>query len=661
MKISIYKGSIQQKFIRAIFFLISLVVLTGYIAFVTWYIHNQKQDRVYLAKNITKVLSQDFVRLVLLDDINTATDLTTKLQSFKQVQKVVLYNKEKKTIFTYVSHNKAKEITLFNTKNKLYYHNGYYGELYFELEVESLWEIFKDNLLTFLLLLLFFLSISLLIAKKYANYFSKPILYLVDFLEKVEFQDKMKQYKIKGDYDDEIGKLYEEINFMFANMLNFIQEKEKAQKKLSFITQYDALTGLLNKNGLIKELEHTLQNDSSDWNTMFYIKLTNIKSINHAYGYKYGDLVLRKLAQNIKENFSDADLSARISIGDFVLYYQNTHSDKHTSLLKAQNIADALISILSNTIEIEGKRLSPEIYIGIDIFHNENDPLKILQHTNIALELGREKEQKIVYFDKTNENYAQNAFNVYEGLVIALKEDQLEVFYQLQYDTNANIFGAEALIRWRHPEFGLLTPYKFIPIAERTDLIVKIGDWVIEAVCKQLQKWQNNKQTKDWIIAINVSAKQFHKDGFVTNLYTVVSHYKVDPSKIKLELLESLFVEDQDKVAIKMHELKALKFKLSLDDFGTGFSSLQYLKTFPLNQIKIDQSFIMNMFNNEKDIKIIKSIIYLGSLLDMEVIAEGVEEKEHYEKLKELGCKYFQGYYFAKPQSVEQLNKTIKS
>ena len=660
MKTSTYKGSIQQKFIKAIFFLIFFVVVTGYMAFVIWYIHNQEQDRVFLAKNITKVLAQDFVRLVLLDDVNTATDLTTKLQGFKQVQKVVLYNKEKKTIFTYVTHP-SKEKTIFNTKNKLYYHDGYYGELYFELKVESLWEIFQDNLLTFLLLLLFFLSISFLIAKKYANSFSQPILYLVNFLEKVEFQDKMKQYKIKGDYDDEIGKLYEEINIMFANMLDFMQQKEKAQKELSFITQYDALTGMLNKNGLLKTLKQTLQDDNSNWNIMFYIKLTNLKGINHAYGYQYGDLVLKKLAQSIKENFSDANLNARINIGDFILYYQNTHSDKHASLTKAQNIADALISILSNNIEVEGKSLSPEIYVGIDIFHNEDDPLKILQQTNIALELGREKNRKIVYFDKTNENYAQNAFNVFEGLLIALKENQLEVFYQLQYNSDTKIFGAEALIRWRHPEFGLLTPYRFIPIAERTDLIVKIGDWVIEAVCKQLQKWQNNPTTKDWIIAINVSAKQFHKDDFVTNLYGVVSRYKVDPNKIKLELLESLFVEDQDKVAVKMYELKALNFKLSLDDFGTGFSSLQYLRTFPLDQIKIDQSFIMNMFNNDKDIKIIKSIIYLGAILDMEVIAEGVEEKEYYEKLRELGCKYFQGYYFAKPQSIEQLNKTIKS
>jgi len=655
MQISTYKGSIQQKFIKAIFLLVCTVVLSGYVAFISWYVYNQKQNRIFLAQNVTKVLSQDFVRLILLDDINTATDLTTKLQAFKQIKKVVLYNKEKKTIFTYVTPEKIDTKEL-ETTDKLYYHGEYYGKLDFTFKVESVLEIILNDLLVFILLLIFFLTISLLLARRYASHFSKPILYLVNFLEKIEFNEDTKRYNIENNHDDEIGKLYEEINFMFMKMDDFIEQKEKAQEQLSFIKQYDALTGLLNKNGLIKTLQKVLEKDDINWNIMFYIKLTNLKNINHAHGYQHGDLLLRKLAKNITENFFDSDLSARIGIGDFILYYQNMHSDKHSTLSKAQDIADALISILSNKIEIDGKNIQPEIHVGIDIFNHEQDPLKILQHTNIALEFGREKDQKVVYFDKENENYAKNAFNISEGLLIALKENQLELFYQPQYNKNNHIFALEALIRWRHPEFGLLTPYKFIPIAERTDLIIDIGDWVIEAVCKQLQKWKDDPHAKDWIISINVSAKQFHKDDFVANLHKKTKQYKIDPRKIKLELLESLFIEDQDKVAVKMHELKALNFKLSLDDFGTGFSSLQYLKIFPLDQIKIDQSFVMNMFNNEKDIKIIKSIIYLGSLLEMEVIAEGVEEKEHYEKLKELGCKYFQGYYFAKPQTVTQIN-----
>jgi len=659
MKTAIYKGSIEKKFLKAIFFLVSIVVLSGYIIFVSWYIHDQKEDRFYLSEHITKILAQDFVRLILLDDLNTAADLTTKLRSFKEIEKVVLYNNNRKKIFKYVAKEKALHLKDFTTHNKLYYNDEPYGELYFTFEVESLWEIFQDDFLLLLLLLTIFLTISLILARTYAKYFSKPLLYLVDFLEKIEFQDNIQVYKIRGNYDDEIGKLYEEINLMFAKIAYFFQQKEEAQKQLSFITQYDALTGLLNKNGLLKALKKTLKEDNSHWHIMLYIKLTNLKGINHAYGYKCGDLLLRELTKKIKEDFADSNISARMGMGDFVLYYRSEYEDKHEALLKAQSISDALIGILSKSIVIDDNVLVPEVYIGIDIFKNEDDPLKILRHTNIALELGRESQQKIAYFDESNGNYAKDMFNVSEGLVIALQEDQLELFYQLQYDENENIFGAEALIRWRHPKFGLLTPYKFISIAERTDLIVDIGNWVIEATCKQLQQWQNNEKTKNWVVAINVSAKQFKKDNFVKNLYNIVTKYQVNPKNIKIELLESLFVENQDKVAIKMHELKSLNFQLSLDDFGTGFSSLQYLKNFPLDQIKIDQSFIMNMFNNEKDIQIIKSVIYLGSLLNMEVIAEGVEEKEHYDKLKTLGCRYFQGYYFARPESIATINNTV--
>jgi diguanylate cyclase (GGDEF)-like protein len=659
MRISTYKGSIQQKFIKMIFLLISFIVLTGYILFISWYVYKQQNDRVQLAQSITKVLSQDFVRLVLLDDINTATDLTTKLQALPKIQKVILYNNQNKKVFQYDSPMKSIKTKVLTIKTKIFYNKESYGEIYFKLKIKSLLEILKDDFLFFFILLIFFLIISFLLVNYYAHKFTKPILYLVNFLEKVDFTHTTTHYKIAIKYDDEFGKLYEEINFLFTKIVDFFQQKEKAEKELAISTQYDPLTGLYNKNGFMNTLSEILSSESSDYNMMFYVKLTNLKSINHAYGYKYGDYVLKECAASIKENFSDSDLSGRIGMGDFILYYQSKDNDKNLVSHKAQSIADALLGILSKPFKIEDTLIKTEAYIGIDISNDEKDPLKFLRHTNIALEIGRENHQQIVYFDEKNEKYEKNILNVSEGLLIALEKNQLELFYQLQYSQEKKIIGAEALIRWNHPEFGLLSPYKFIPIAERTDLIVDIGNWVLDAACKQLKLWQNNEETKEWVLAVNVSAKQFNKANFVSNVKKIITQYDIDPTKLKLELLETLFVKEQNEVAEKMKELKELHLHLSLDDFGTGFSSLQYLKIFPLDQIKIDQSFVMNMFNNEKDIKIIKSIIYLGSLLEIDVIAEGVEEKEHYEKLKEIGCNYFQGYYFAKPQNIETISKLL--
>ena len=638
------------------FFLISFIILSGYVLVASWYISKQENDRINLAQSITEVLSQDFVRLILLDDINTATDITTKLQALTKIQEVILYTKDRKRLFQYDAKSKLSKNQTFITTTKMIYHGESYGELYFELKVESFLEILKDDFIYLLLFLFLFLSISFLLVKFYAHKFTQPILYLVDFLEKVEISNTLTHYKIKILYDDEFGKLYEEVNFLFSKLVDFLQQKEKAEKALAISTQYDPLTGLLNKNGFITTLSEILKKDGSHYNIMFYIKLTNLKSINHAYGYEYGDAVLKRFAQSIKENFNDSNLSGRMGMGDFILYYQNKDHDKKNVLQKAQSIADALLGLLSKNFKIQDSLVKTEAHIGIDISKDEKDPLKVLRHTNIALEIGRENHQQIVYFDKNNENNEKNILNVSEGLLIALQENQLELFYQLQYNQEEEVIGAEALIRWNHPEFGLVTPDKFIPIAERTDLIIDIGDWVLDAACKQLKLWEKDVKTQNWVLAVNVSAKQFNKENFVQKVSEIITNYNIDKTKLKIELLETLFIKEQDIVANKMKELKKLQVNLSLDDFGTGFSSLQYLKIFPLDQIKIDQSFIMNMFNNEKDIQIIKSIIYLGSLLDINVIAEGVEKKEHYEKLKEIGCKYYQGYYFAKPKSIKSLN-----
>jgi len=658
MKTAVYKGSIEKKFLKAIFFLIFTVSVSGYFLFVGWYLYDQKTKNKELAQDITQVLSQDFVRLMLLDDLHTASDITTKLHSFPLLHQVVLYNTHQKKVFQYNPKKTLAQEKAFTTSTDLTYAGTLYGKLIFEFQVKSLQETLEENLPILIFFLLFFLFLSLVLAKVYAKHFSKPIVHMVDFLEKIDFHDN-KKYYIEGAYDDEIGKLYEEINIMFSKMFDFIKQRDKAQQQLAIIMQYDSLTGLLNKNGFIESLDFLLHDRGKQWNLMFYIKITNLRNINHVYSYKHGDLLLQELAKTIKKEFKDATLQANPSIGDFILFYQNIHIKKHKALLKAQTIADTILALLSQPITIHNKIIKPELSIGIDLFNKEKDPLQIIKHTNIALEIARENNQKIVYFDKTNELKIKTVFNVYEDLLIALKEEQLELYYQFQYNKEKKIFGAEALIRWNHPKYGLLLPGKFIPIAEKTDLIIEIGNWVIESACKQLHIWNQTNQTKNLKISINISVKQFHQHNFITQLHTAISKYEVHPSQLKLELLESLFIENPEKVAHKMIELKKLGFQLSLDDFGTGFSSLQYIKNFPLDQIKIDQSFVLNMFHNKKDIQIIKSILYLASLLNMDVIAEGVEEKEHYEKLKELGCHYFQGYYFAKPQDITAVNSIL--
>ena len=660
MKTAIYKDSIEKRISQLIFSLVFIIILTAYVIFTFWYLNNEKNERITLSKGVTKILSQDFLRLILIDEINVASDLTKKLQAFPKIQKVILYNNKDKKIYLYQADIPQESLNIFTQSTPLNYQGKQYGKVYFEFKIESIWEIFLDNIKILFLSLLVFLSLSYILVRLYSAYFTTPLLHLVNFLEKIEFNDHMKHYKIKNPYKDEFGKLYEEINIMLNNINTFLKEKKEAKKQLTLMQRYDGLTGFLNKRGFINSIKNILGKEKDSWSALFYIKVTNLSTINHVYSYQEGDYILKELAKKIKDAFSDSKLNAYVGSGNFILFYKkDIFQDKETLLKETKNIADALVTLLSQTIQHKEKEFTPEIYVGIDLFYAHKDPLEAMKHSHIALQTGKEKEQKIFYYDPKNELQIKEYFNIFKELNDALQNDQLELYYQLQYGTKENIIGTEALIRWNHPKFGLLTPYKFIPIAERTDLIIKIGEWVIENACKQLQLWQKNEKTKDWTISVNVSAKQFYKQSFIPHLKTTIAMYKVDPHKIKLELLESLFVKNQQEVSDKMNTLKTIGFQLSLDDFGTGFSSLQYLKAFPLDQIKIDQSFVINMFKNEKDIKIIKTILYLGNLLEMNVIAEGVEEKQHYEKLKKLGCHHFQGYYLAKPQSIDYINKYI--
>jgi len=779
MKTSQYTNSIQKQLTRNIFSVILITFVIGYSVFVSWYLNKQKEDNIKLAENVTKVISQDMAKFVLLNDVSVGADITSKLKTFKKIKSIILFNKDKIPIYQYSQNNKIFKIDKF-TKNKYQQENNVLkvfnsvkyegmkvGYIEFHLKIETLLDILKDDLLVLIGLFIFILLISYFLALIYSKQFTKPILNLVDFLEKIEFEDiKSLKKKIKIIYDNEFGKLYEEINILLEKLLDFINQQKissvafetksgmvitdknmivlkvnksyeqitgysqkevigkkiplfkdnklaykiinylkqynywngeikhlnkknqmliayltiqpvfnedkitnfvfsfidvtkqkEMEEKLKYLKQYDSLTGFLNKEYFLKFLKKEIGNKY--YQALFYLKISNLKVINSIYGFTYGDIILKQISDRLKNELNDINIIGKIGINDFILYYSNLGNDKQKAILKIKTIIEMIEALFMKPFEIDDKKVKVEIIIGINLFKQRNDEVTLLKETNIALQTARESLKKIAFFDKNIEIQVKENFNIYEDMIIALKENQFELYYQLQYDDKENIYGAEALIRWNHPSRGLISPIQFIPIAEKTDLIVDIGNWVLNEACKQIKIFSENIKTKNWIIAVNVSVKQFKKDNFILQVINSIKKHKINPKNLKIELLESLFVDDVELVIEKMNELKKLGIKLSLDDFGTGFSSLQYLKNFPLDQIKIDQSFVRNMFNNEKDIKIIKSIVYLGESLGIDVIAEGVEEKGHYEQLKKLGCRYYQGYYFAKPEPIRYINENI--
>jgi EAL domain-containing protein (putative c-di-GMP-specific phosphodiesterase class I) len=241
----------------------------------------------------------------------------------------------------------------------------------------------------------------------------------------------------------------------------------------------------------------------------------------------------------------------------------------------------------------------------------------------------------------------------------AVPNQQLHLYYQIQVDSTQRPIGAEALLRWIHPTRGLVSPLQFIPIAEESSLILDIGCWVLEAACRQLSVWAKNEQTREFQLAVNISAKQFKQEDFVEKVANVLHTYDVKASCLKMELTESVVLNDVTDVVAKMHALKALGVKLSMDDFGTGYSSLSYLKQLPLDQIKIDQSFVRDITTNPNDAVMVTTIIDLAQNFRLNVIAEGVETGEQFDFLKKNGCMAYQGYFFSKPVPIEQFEPLL--
>jgi EAL domain-containing protein (putative c-di-GMP-specific phosphodiesterase class I) len=263
---------------------------------------------------------------------------------------------------------------------------------------------------------------------------------------------------------------------------------------------------------------------------------------------------------------------------------------------------------------------------------------------------------KVRFYDPQMQQVMESRAAMESGLRMALSEGQLRLYYQIQLDQNKNAIGAEALVRWIHPQRGLVSPAEFIPIAEESSLILEVGDWVLDTACKQIAEWSKVKQTSNLVLAVNISAKQFMQSDFVHQIASIIHKYKISPSRLKLELTESVVLDDLKTVVAKMNALREIGVTLSLDDFGTGYSSLSYLKQLPLDQIKIDQSFVRDMTTDLSDAMMVKNIIDMAHNFGLNVIAEGVETENQLSKLKENGCKSYQGYLFSKPLPIEEFD-----
>lgn len=441
------------------------------------------------------------------------------------------------------------------------------------------------------------------------------------------------------------------------------EEKEKRVAELNSLAFYDPLTGLPNRRLLLDRINHAFASSkrSGQDGALMFIDLDNFKDLNDTLGHDYGDMLLQETAKRLDTCTRENDTVARLGGDEFVVMLKDLSSQPIEAATQTKAVADKIFATLNQPYLLGTHNHHSTPSIGVALFKDHgNSSEELLKHADIAMYQAKEAGRNaLVFFNEKMQDVIEARTSIEADLREALEKQQFQLYYQIQVDSSHRSFGAEALIRWIHPKRGLVSPADFIPLAEESGLILPIGQWVLEMACVRLKAWQQDSVTRDLVLAINISPMQFSQADFVAQVQMLVQRHAINPTRLKLEITESLLLKNVKNAITTMNELKEIGVRFALDDFGTGYSSLQYLKRLPIDQLKIDQSFVRDIATDTGDIAIVRAIIAMAHSLDLDVIAEGVETKEQRQFLLDSNCSSYQGYLFGKPEPIEQFEKSL--
>jgi diguanylate cyclase (GGDEF)-like protein/PAS domain S-box-containing protein len=450
----------------------------------------------------------------------------------------------------------------------------------------------------------------------------------------------------------------------YVCIFNDITERKKAEEEIKYLAFFDYLTGLPNRRLLMDRLKHALATSVKSYKkgALLFIDIDNFKSLNDTLGHDTGDLLLKQVAQRLNECVSEDDTVARLGGDEFVIIFEGLSQQAIEAGTKTEMLGEKILARLALPYTIAEQNYYCTSSIGAVLYHRqETSSEELLKQADIAMYQAKASGRNTLRFFDPQMQICINARVAMEAdLRLALAENQFQLYYQLQIKDNRQATGAEVLLRWIHPTRGMVSPADFIPLAEESGLIVSIGAWVLETACAQLKRWENNEQTQHLQLAVNVSAKQFHQVNFVEQVSEILTLSAIKPKRLKLELTESLVLDNVDETIQKMDALRKMGVRFSMDDFGTGYSSLAYLTQLPLDQLKIDQSFVRNLGVKPSDAVIVQTIIGMANNLGIDVIAEGVETAEQCDFLQQHGCLQYQGYFFSKPVPLDLFEKLIR-
>jgi diguanylate cyclase (GGDEF)-like protein/PAS domain S-box-containing protein len=447
-----------------------------------------------------------------------------------------------------------------------------------------------------------------------------------------------------------------------ATFLDISERKEK-EDHIHQLAFYDALTHLPNRRLLMERAQQALAVSarSGRYGALMLLDLDNFKKLNDSKGHDVGDILLCEVAKRLQSAMRDGDTVARLGGDEFVVVLENLSMQTTAAATLAEGVAEKIRAALSESYTLNGYRHTTSPSIGVVMFRGHLENIDALfKYADIAMYQAKQAGRNTIrFFDPAMQAAIDARIELEAELDVALQGQQLRLYYQIQVDAQHRPLGAEVLMRWEHPQRGLVSPAQFIPLAEETGQIVAMGLWALDIACQQLKQWQASPLTCDLTLAVNVSAKQFRKTDFVDQVRRILFETRAKPSHLKIELTESTVLENVEDTIAKMRELKLLGISFSMDDFGTGYSSLQYLKRLPLDQIKIDQSFVRDITTDPNDAAIVQTIIAMTEAMGLNVIAEGVETKEQQEFLNLRGCHAYQGYFFGKPMPIKQFEALL--
>ena len=445
----------------------------------------------------------------------------------------------------------------------------------------------------------------------------------------------------------------------YVGTLTDITQRKAAEAAIEHLAFFDALTDLPNRRLLMDRLTQALATSARTQaeGALLFIDLDNFKLVNDTLGHDIGDQLLRQVAQRLGTVVREGDTLARLGGDEFLLMLEDLSSSAHEAAAQAETVAEEILAVLSQPYCLDGGDVNSSCSIGVALFTDQHTtPDDLMAHADLSMYQAKGAGRNTVrFFDPQMHAAVMNRVALEKDLRLGLREGQLLLYYQAQVGADGRLLGAEALVRWQHPVRGMVSPVDFIALAEETGLILPLGKWVLETACRQLVLWAQDPVRERLTVAVNVSGLQLCQADFVAQVLQVLQETGANPQRLKLELTESLLLDNKEDTIAKMLALKAHGVGFSLDDFGTGYSSLAYLKRLPLDQLKIDQSFVRDMVSEPRDAAIVRTIVALANSLGLNVIAEGVETQEQRDSLALNGCHNCQGYWFGRPGPVENL------